>query len=479
MKIYELNFGENPVIPNLNTEIAGLCRRTADIRKDCLFFDLPSVSGIDRIYEFDTLPLAIVTERASVYEGLDIPIIEVSDARRAFAYAYSDFLGIDYSKFRIIGITGTNGKSSVCKILAKMLSAQGKKCGIIGTGIIEADGKELSGKYYSMTTPDAEILYPAISKMQSLGIEYILMEVSSHALALSKCEPIDFEIGIFTGLSPEHLDFHKNLDNYFEAKRRLFKKAHKAIILTDGRHGKMLDAEFKYKSVSAGFDSEIIRAENITEHGFSGSDFTLNIKGRKYAVSIKLPGIYNIKNSLAALSCINELSLDLEKAINALSHIEFIKGRFEVIQGSITVIRDFAHTECALDNLLKTIKSCIIPGQTLTVVLGCGGERDKFKRPLMAKCASLYAERVIITEDNSRGEELSSILSDIIFGVDSQRVGIIADRSLAIEYAITSASDGDTVVIVGKGAEDYIIEKQGYRHFDERKIITDALQKRI
>ncbi len=480
MKISELNFGEDSItLPDSELEIKGLCRKPEEILDGYIFFDLPSVSGIDKSYEFTTPPTAIVTQRPSAYSSLKIPIIAVNDSRRAYAYAYSSFLSIDYGKLKIIGITGTNGKSSISIILKEMLIKNGKKCGLIGTGIIEATGERLSQKYYSMTTPDAEILYPALLEMQRRGVEYVIMEISSHSLSLMKCEPIKFSLAVFSGLSPEHLDFHKNMEDYFLSKRRLFTKAEKSVIFTDGKYGKRLFSEFKENSVSAGLYSGIIRAEDIKEKGIQGSEFTLCINGERLPVSIRLPGIYNIENSLLSLSCVNALSLNLKSSIEAISNINFIKGRTEIISGKVTVIRDFAHTELALENLLKMIKMNIIPEQKMTVVLGCGGERDRQKRPLMAKCASIYADRVIITEDNSRGEELASILSDIISGADCERIGIIADRALAIEYAIKTASDGDTVVVVGKGAEDYIIKGNAYCHFDERKIIEEALAKRV
>lgn len=479
MRISELNLGENIKRADSEIEFTSICRNTNEISEDCLFFDLPSVSGKQRSYAFSIAPRAIITENPTDFAELNLPIIEVKDARSAYAYAYSSLLKIDYSKFKIIGVTGTNGKSSVCAMLKKILTAFGKKCGLIGTGIIDADGEILSRQYYSMTTPDPEILYPTLKKMQEQKIEYILMEVSSHALALGKCAPIEFDIGVFTGLSPEHLDFHKTLENYYCAKRTLFTKARLGVIFTDGEYGERLFAEFKDRSVSVGIGSGMIKAESIHQRGFSGSDFTLSKNGKKYSVLLRVPGLYNINNALLALGCISELSLDIKRAIEALYELTFIKGRFEVIQSDITVIRDFAHTEEALRNLLKTIKSNVNTGQNITVVMGCGGERDKSKRPFMAKCASELSDRVVITEDNSRGEELSEILSDIIFGIDSGRIGVIADRALAIEYAIATAKDSEVVVIVGKGAEDYIITKQTYRHFDERGIIEAALSKRI
>ena len=380
-------------------------------------------------------------------------------------------------KIKFIGITGTNGKSTTAIILKSILSDCGYKVGLIGTGKIMFENQILSDENYSMTTPSPEVLFSAIGKMEEAGVEIIVMEVSSHALDQERVFPIDFHIGIFTNLSPEHLDYHKNLDNYFEAKSKLFKKSKYKIINIDDSYGKIL---FKStpdaKACAIEMDAEN-KVKNIKDFGFDGMRFEYHSQKNSFEVDMKLPGKYNAYNALLAIKAAEILGVTGGKIKESLKKIASIDGRFNIIDSKIKVIIDYAHTSSAFLILLKNLYSYKIPGQNLIVVFGCGGNRDKTKRAVMGEAAEKYADTVILTSDNPRDENPESIIEDIARGMESSPIKII-DREMAIREAIAIAGEGDIVCIVGKGPERYTIINGVYSPFDEKAIIISALRER-
>lgn len=447
-----------------------------------LLFLLPGVNF--NTYELaekfqKSAPRAIVTENPSAFKKSKIPLIEVKNARRAFAFASSRICEIDYSKTKFIGVTGTNGKTSTALMIKHILEANGNKCGFIGTGKLISDNRNLADKYYSMTCPDPNLLYPSIKKMQEDGCTYIIMEVSSHALALEKVSPISFDIGIFTGLSHEHLEFHKNMDNYFAAKEKLIKNAKRAIINFDDKYGKKLYEKYEEKSISIGiiWNSDV-NAINIENAGLGGIGYICRTENFMTKITLRLPGIFNVYNSLSAFCCAYLCNVKPKDAKTALSEMRSISGRFEIIFSDINIIIDYAHTPRALDSILNTVYSDKKQGQKMWIVFGCGGERDREKRPMMAAVAEKYADKIIVTNDNPRNESEEKIISDILPGFQKKSYAIIMDRALAITYAIKTAKSEDFVIIAGKGHEKYILDKRGYRDFDEVSVIKSALKLR-
>ena len=364
-------------------------------------------------------------------------------------------------------------------MITHILKENGKKCGFIGTGKMELEGVSLSDINYSMTCPDPDVLYPAIKKMQLMGAEIIVMEVSSHALELNKVCAIPFEIGIFTGLSHEHLDFHKTMEKYFSAKEKLINSCNKAIINLDDLYGRALYEKYRKKSIGVGIlwegDFNVREIENL---GFEGIRYIIRTPNFHTRITLKTPGVYNITNSSLAFTAANAIGVLPKNIKSALEILSCIEGRFECISRDITVIIDYAHTPVALDNLLKTVKSCKKPKQKLTLVFGCGGDRDKEKRPLMAKAAELYADKIIVTSDNPRTEDPQKIITDIVNGFGRGSYGVVLNRKSAILYAIKNAVPGEVIVIAGKGHEKYICDANGYHKFDEKKIIAQALNAR-
>ena len=470
----------NTELLDLNVEHCSANYHTSD--EKTLLFLLPGVN-------FDTYELvnkyiksphaAIVTENASKFPN-DYPnIIEVKNARESFALASSLICEINYDNLSVIGVTGTNGKTTTATMIHRVLTDAGIHCGFIGTGKMFFGDVNYAEKYYSMTCPDPDVLYPVLKDMQKRGCTTVVLEASSHALALGKLSPIPFRIGIFTGMSHEHLEFHKSMENYFLAKSKLIEKAKLGIINRDDEWGKKLYEKFKEKSISVGLNEKgDVYANDVKSNLFFGTEFLLQYKDLVTKIEISVPGIYNVYNSIFAFIASYNMNVNVSQIKESLKGLSYIDGRFEIIRDSVSVIIDYAHTPLALESLLKTIKHTLKPKQKIILVFGCGGERDPSKRPLMAEVAEKYADIIIVTNDNPRSENENNIIADIEKGFSFHKHGEILDRALAIEYAIKSAGTDDVVVIAGKGHEKYIRDKNGFHDFDERSIVLNSLELR-
>ncbi len=449
---------------------------------DTLLFLLPGVTfdTYSLIQEYaNSNPIAIVTENSEKFKGIYENVIEVKNARKCFAYAMSQISDIGYESLSFIGVTGTNGKTSTATMIYNVLTEAKIKCGFIGTGKILFDSIKYTDSAYSMTTPDPDILYPIIKDMQKRGCECVVIEASSHALELEKLFPIRFKIGIFTGISHEHLEFHGNMENYFRAKEKLISSSESAIINFDDPYGKKLYEKYKEKSIGVSMvwqsDSN---AADIESYGIDGIAYAYRTKNLLTRIRLSLPGLYNVYNSMFAFEASYKMNVCPKVIKDALENTKSIDGRFEIIKGEPNVIIDYAHTPFALESLLKTINSLKNIGQKIILVFGCGGERDWSKRPLMASVAEKLADKIIVTNDNPRSEDEGKIISDILCGFKKETHGVILERELAIRYAITSAEKKDIVVIAGKGHEKYIKDKNGTHEFNEKEIILNSLKLR-
>lgn len=405
---------------------------------------------------------------------LGIAIIRVADARRAYAYAHYLHNEINKSDMRLIAVTGTNGKTTTATIIHEILNSAGIKCGYVGTGKIKIGRDNVAESDYSMTTPDPHVLYSSLRKMLNDGCRAAVMEVSSHAIALGKVAPLKFECGIFTNLSHEHMDFHTDIEEYYKTKLSLFAQCKVGIFNVDDEYGERAAEAYPNSAVTVGI---INRADNyctdITFLGADGSQFLYHGKRAITQISTKLPGAFNVYNAALAICCAVNLGVSPRDAKNALAELCGVEGRMEKIHDNPTVIIDYAHTPYAMESVMKTLRAHKGTGRLITV-FGCGGERDKEKRPLMGRIAAKYSDISIITEDNSRGEEPAFIFSDILTGIsDRSTVKVIPKREDAIIQALSDATDIDTVAIIGKGHEKYIIDSGGYRHFDEREIVAE------
>lgn len=453
--------------------------KPSDVDSESIYFHLGSTTHVMRNFK-EAPAAAVIDEDADQYSDCAFPVLAVKNIRRLLAFAYFRFYNVDTCGLKFVGVTGTNGKTTTAYMIKSILNAEGRITGFIGTGKIESNGKLLSDYDYSMTTPDPDILYSALDRMKKDGCEYIVMEVSSHALALEKLAPITFDVSVFTNLSHEHLDFHKNMQSYYRAKMRLFEQSRLGIFNIDDAYVRRAFAECDCKKTSVGilWCADTVAGEPVLR-GLSGSSYLYRARDFIFRMNLPLAGAYNIYNSLCAITAAVALGCRPCVAKHTLEALSSPDGRFEVIESDITVIIDYAHTPAAMENTLKTAKSCKNAEQKLICVFGCGGARDKAKRPIMGRIAESLSDFTIITEDNSRTEDSEAIINGILSGISNRsRISVIPSRKAAIEAAILNAPVASVIAILGKGAEKYNIDKNGTHPFDERKIISEAIEKR-
>lgn len=447
-----------------------------ECNKDSLLFITKRVNarGIVDLPTFNERPYAIITD-GILSRATDIPVIYTEGARSVLAMAYSLHYGIKQTKMQLVGVTGTNGKTTTATLIYEILDRCGIKAGLMGTGTIKCHGKNLTPSGYTMTTPDPSLLYASLKEMEQEGCEIVVMEISSHSIALSKIDGLRFTLGIFTNLSSEHMDFHNNMEDYFATKMRFFSRCDTALFNIDDYYAKRGYILHDGPKESVGIiESANIYATDIHLNGLSGSDFLYRSDGLIFKALLRLPGAHNIYNALMALGCAIKLGVKPCLAKSALASITGVCGRMEIVHIQPYVIIDYAHTPKALEILLKSIKPTLKIEQKLYLVFGCGGDRDPSKRSIMGKIAIQYADKVIITEDNNRTESFDAIAENIITDIKSSpKYIIIPDRCAAINYALTKAQDYDVVAIIGKGHERYIIDCDGMRPFDERAIIRE------
>lgn len=471
---YVLNGLTKDSIPDI--EIESICfDPNKCTEKDLLF--LTNKHDVDEYISLLPKAAAIVSGFPLSDNISDTVVYIIPLIRNAISIACSRFYCNDISKIKFIGITGTNGKSSTAIILEKIISDYGYRVGLIGTGKIKIGNNILSPECYSMTTPPPSLLYSAIGRMEKIGVDVIIMEVSSHALDQYRVSAIDFDIGIFTNLSEEHLDYHKSMEEYFRSKCKLLEHSKHIIANGDDEYGKDVVRNFIGSDVCGQGDNASIKISSIQNLGFLGSKFNYKSDLNETDIITHLPEIYNVYNIALAIRAAEILGVPKENIKDSIEIIQEIDGRYSVIRDSITVIIDYAHTALAFHNILKSLYSLKKQRQNLIVVFGCGGERDKCKRFAMGRICEEYADRIIITSDNSRGESPMDIISDITRDITKQHE-IIVDRKNAIKHAVISANAGDLVAIIGKGPERYIISNGIYYPFDESEIVRSALKER-
>lgn len=435
---------------------------------------------------------AIVEKDAMIPEAISLPLFFVKSTRRAMALAFSRFYGEPHRSMKMIGVTGTNGKTSTATVLYSILRDAGLCVGLIGTAECLYNGKTYSlpegadtgRRLRTMTTPDPDILYPLLDLMRKEGVTHVVMEVSSHALMLEKVVPISYRVGIFTNLSPEHMDFHNDMKSYMEAKSILFRQCEVGIFNCDSDYAEPMIArstcEVRRGSVMKKSDH---RATDIELKGAEGIAYTYAGPGIRLRVRSTLPGAFSVQNTLLALMAAIELGISPLAAAGALAKRIGVPGRMERVPlGSgenFCVFIDYAHTEAALRALLGAVRGFRKTNERIVLVFGCGGDRDREKRAPMGKTAEELADRIIVTSDNCRTEDAKCIIDDILAGMaHPERVRVIKSRRRAIEEAILTAEAGDIVLLCGKGHETYDITANGIRHFDEREIVKAALEKR-
>jgi UDP-N-acetylmuramoyl-L-alanyl-D-glutamate--2,6-diaminopimelate ligase len=404
-----------------------------------------------------------------------VPYVLVRDARSVFSRTLSNFYSHPEKSFKYaIAVTGTNGKTSTTVMLKSVFETAGYKVGLIGTMKYLIGDKEYNSESDGnlLTTPDPENFYALLDIMRRENTEVLIMEASSHALAMDKLGDIEFDCGIFTNLTQDHLNFHGTLENYRDAKAKLFKKSKISLINDDDPVSAYMKsaATGEVKSYSINNIASDFNAKSIRYLGAVGVDYVFLTKELIFRVFIGIPGTFSVYNSLAAASCAFLLGISPEKISEGLKALERVEGRVDRvdIEAPFSVIIDFAHTPDAMDNVLKTVRA-FTSGRIITV-FGCGGDRDRGKRPIMGAMAAEKSERVIITSDNSRTENPDKIIEEIMDGIISRRdhVEKIPDRAQAVRRAMDIAEKGDVVLLLGKGHEEYEIDENGKHPFSER-----------
>lgn len=404
----------------------------------------------------------------------DVPVVYVKDSRMALAQMSKVYYGKPDEKMKIIGITGTNGKTTVTYLIKHILEHYGHKVGLIGTNQNMIGDQVLPTE---RTTPESKELYAMFADMAEAGCSHVVMEVSSHALYLHRVGGIQYEVGVFTNLTQDHLDFHGDMENYFLAKAMLFDVCNNSVVNTDDAYGKRLAKiapallDYSVDCVSALQASEI-------EISAKGVLYDVEHEEERTSVHVAIPGKFSVYNSLAALGCVMQLGISVDDAVRALLTARGVKGRAEVVPTDTpyTVLIDYAHTPDGLENILSTVNE--FKQARLITVFGCGGDRDRTKRPLMGETAARLSDFVIVTSDNPRTEDPEAILDDIMPGVEKTDCPYvrIANRKEAIAYALSHAEADDVIVLAGKGHETYQILNTGKIHFDEREVVYELLQ---
>ncbi len=410
---------------------------------------------------------------------VDVPVWYVDDSRAAVARMACRYYDNPSKKFKLIGVTGTNGKTTITYLVKSIVETAGMRIGVIGTNQNIIGDKILVTQSATPTTPNALELQQLFSEMAQDGAECVVMEVSSHALELERVHGCHFDVGVFTNLTRDHLDFHKTMANYLNAKAKLFAISDKGVVNFDDEGGKAIIRNSSCDILKVGLSDECdLRAENI-EISASGTKFDVSYKGKTYHADIAIPGKFSVYNAVCAMGAALQLGIDMDTIIKGLKNAPGVTGRVEVVptDTDYTVIIDYAHTPDGLENIISTVKD-FAKGRVITL-FGCGGDRDNTKRPIMGEIAGRLSDFTIITSDNPRTEDPIAIINQIETGMKRTdgKYKVIADRRKAIGYALDNAAKDDVIILAGKGQETYQIIGKEKHDFDERAVVYKHLNK--
>ena len=416
----------------------------------------------------------VVQKECEVPEG--IVCVKTENTRHTLAHMAARYYGNPSEKMRIIGVTGTNGKTTTTYLIKSILETMGRKTGIIGT-IQNCIGDRVI--HADRTTPESLELQELFKEMYDEKVDDVIMEVSSHSLDLHRVDECNFEIGMFTNLTEDHLDYHKTMENYRDAKAILFTMCKKAVINIDDPYGDYMVSKAVGEVLKTGIENKNadMNAVNLVMHP-NGVEFDIEYKGEKHHVEYHVPGKFSVYNALGAIAAGVLLGVPMENILQGIKSVKGVKGRFEPIKtyNGITAIVDYSHTPDSLENMLNTARE-FVKGRIITV-FGCGGDRDKLKRPIMGEIAGRLSDYCIITSDNPRTEDPQTILDEIEPGTAETgcKYEKILDRREAIFRAIKIAEPNDFVAVAGKGHEDYQIFADRTIHFDDAEVILDAFK---
>ncbi|SJZ35478.1 UDP-N-acetylmuramoyl-L-alanyl-D-glutamate--2,6-diaminopimelate ligase [Selenihalanaerobacter shriftii] len=473
---------------SVDREITGIEYDSREVEADNLFVCISGFThdGHDYINEaIEAGATAVLVEKeVELNECNEITVIMIRDTRQGLAMISSAFYDYPSQKLKVIGVTGTNGKTTTTYLTESILKTAGHKVGLIGTIKNKIDDEKFKSQ---RTTPESLDLQAFFARMVEEDVTHVVMEVSSHALALNRVDKIDFDVAIFTNITQDHLDFHDSFNDYLNAKAKLFTglddEDKTAIINIDDPNSDKILSASNGSVITYSIEKDAnLKAKDITISPI-GVNFLAEAFEEKVNLDLNLTGLFNVYNTLAALGAGISLNITLDDIQQGLEEVQGVAGRFEIVDEGqdFGVIVDYAHTPDSLQNILETAED-FVEGRVI-VVFGCGGDRDKSKRPIMGQVATRLADFSIITSDNPRSEEPEDIINDIELGVKEinkkveEDYVIIQDRAEAINYGIETARTGDLVFIVGKGHETYQILKDKTISFDDRQVAREALDK--
>jgi len=452
-------------------EITAVVSDSRKIQEGCVFVCIKGASfdgHSEACKAAENGAVAVVSERPT---GAENELI-VDNTRMALAVMCQNFFGNPQDKLKLIAVTGTNGKTTVTTVIKQALENLGYKSGLIGTVRCEIGDIAVPAKF---TTPEPWDLYSLMARMVSAGCSYLVMEASSQALDQGRLNNLIFDCAVFTNLSQDHLDYHKTMDAYFEAKKKLFLNAKAAAINVDDERGLLLAKELEIPLItySSRSDSSTFTAKNV-EFMADGVKFMLNAEGFISRVKFPMPGAFSVENALSAVCAMIAVGIDKDLACSALSKVRGVKGRCEVLhRGEATVICDFAHTADALLQLHAGMKP-FVEGRLVTL-FGCAGDRDPIKRPAMVEAVAKFSDYIVVTSDNPRTEDPGSIIDSIKPYLDAcgKPYTAIIDRHRAIRWALDNLKPGDVLLLCGKGHEDYQVIDGCTIYLDEHRIVDE------
>ena len=463
-----------------NCAIPHVCFDSRLVQKDSLFVAVKGSLVDGHLYIEKAISLgaiAIVCEHLPkvLHEG--IIYVKVADSAQALGVIAANFYDNPSEKIKLIGVTGTNGKTTVATLLYNLFQALGYRSGLLSTVVYKVGSRSIDATH---TTPDALRLNAMLSEMVEYNCNFCFMEVSSHAIEQGRIKGLDFDIALFTNISRDHLDYHKTFDAYILAKKKFFDQLSSnaiAIVNKDDKHGSTMLHHSKAKKRTFALRSMADYKCKIIESQFSG--LHLSVNGQD--VYTKLIGSFNAANLLLSYAAAVELGEDPLQVLTVLSALNAVEGRFQQYksEAGFTTIVDYAHTPDALDNVLKTIADIRTGKEKVVCIIGCGGDRDTGKRPLMANVACTWADKIILTSDNPRTEDPKVILEDMKKGLTASQmrnVLTVEDRSEAIKIGLSLCSEGDILLIAGKGHEKYQEIKGKRFPFDDMAVLKDHLK---
>lgn len=473
----------NVIAGDSGVDISGVAYDSRQVKPGYLFICISGFKTDGHLY----LEQAVKNGAAAVLVEKDIDfhknltIIKTANSRRALSVVAANFYGHPSHQLRVIGVTGTNGKTTTTHLIRAILEEAGLKTSIIGTLYARVGDNTMD---FGHTTPEAPEIESFMRTSLDSGAHYTVMEVSSHALDLYRVDEIDFNVAVFTNLTQDHLDYHNSMENYKAAKQKLFamippKEGNLTVVNADDRYANDFIQAAKTSVLTYAINHESdVKAINV-KSSLKGSSFTVCYKDQTFNIKMKLIGLFSVYNTLAAIAVALAEGVNPNIIKKVLEKVEGVPGRFEQVDAGqdFTVVVDYAHTPDGLENILRTGRE--LTENRLITVFGCGGDRDRSKRPLMGKVAASYSDFCVVTSDNPRSEEPEAIIADIVPGLDKvkdSRYAIISDRREAIRHAIYLARKGDLVIIAGKGHETYQLVKDKVLEFDDKKVAIEVLK---